>query len=632
MLIILMCGIGGVFIKQNGDNKCIFQYIYKTLYLLQSRGYDSVGLCTMSDYTFHISKYSVEDHRKYIFDLLKYDEEHHSGNVAIGHTRWASLGKKTDVNAHPHVSNSGTISVVHNGHIDNHNELRYFLQCHGYKFNGSTDSEIIPNYLEYLEDVSRKSFLECIQILQTKLEGSWSCLVVNKKYPDTLFFFKNKMPLFISKGIADKHVIVSDPSVFIEPMKEYYYLFDNSYGMIDNHNFYVTNYQCIPFNHQIIDDININHVWTLQNLDNIYETILNTRHEYIYRNSILMKVFRYIPNTCHIELPCLEPYKSVFLKARYLVLVGTGTSKSACMFSKIFLEKMEIFDNIFVLDACEYSMYDIPRENYIVFFVSQSSENRYIEMFYENLIHLDSDACAFGIFNNQLGGITSKLKANIMLNAGKDFAHSFVKSFVAQHITLHVLGVWVKSLKCETNDTYLNHIYTDYEQKITNIIKNQHVFSNIAKEMIPHIEGSKTRTIYFFGKNEMYPIALECSQKIRDITHYMSVGLSFNEYKNGYINCIDKMCPVILLVDKNKNYKETRNIIQELSIIRSNIYIFTNEMSLIFYENMIDPSHVYQVDDCLGLGLIYLVMNMYLAYYIAFHLKINPDRPKVCCH
>ncbi len=437
-----MCGIVGVLHKDSRvdhlKSMYIFNYIYKILFLLQTRGYDSVGLCSLNHTTneFQISKFSVDDHKKYIFDLLKNDYYKHEGNVAIGHTRLATTGLKNDKNAHPHISCNGEISVVHNGIITNYLEIMKFLETKNFKFKSKTDSEVIPNYLEYLQKISpkEKSFTDIIGLLQEKLEGKWAILILHKKFPNTIFFCKKNAPMCCSKNLHDKFVIVSDPSVFIENSDEYYFFLDPCHGNISLQGLNVVNnnFQIFPLLQERIDDIDTSQIWTLQNLDNIFETINNTRYEYRIRNNVFIKDTRFHKDGVLVDFMSLDSFKKIWQEKNNIVFVGYGTSFHSCLSVKNVYQEMEIFDRIDVIDASDFNIYDLTNiSNTIYIVVSQSSENKFIENFVTTLMTLNNNVFIIGVFNNQLGQTTiNKCNATVLLNSGKDFAYSFVKSFI----------------------------------------------------------------------------------------------------------------------------------------------------------------------------------------------------------
>lgn len=731
-----MCGITGVLYTSKNLNSNIFTYIYKILYLLQTRGYDSVGLCSFLNTDpkkFVISKYSVDEqdnpNREYIFDLLKNDYNKHTGLCAIGHTRWATVGEKNNSNAHPHISNNSEIVAVHNGHIDNYRDIKNLLEKKNYKFYSKTDSEIIPNYLQYLESENpNMSFLDIIHKLQHKLIGKWAIIVLNNKFPNTIFFCKYRMPLVISKKQNfNKYIIASDPNVFIENVPEYFFLNDYAYGFISTTNLYIqdNNYQVSPLYNDLIDN-NFHNFdeksfvfdFTHQNLDNIFETITNTKYEYTQRNQIIIKESRFslnfdcisskatlisestnssnhslqinhqpsapvnipktrknfvssnnfsppsssfnspsqspcnntnsssppynkkaesyslsnspvtshIINSVYINFSCLDNYKKIFQNAAHLVLVGNHSSFHSCLLIRMIYHQFEIFETIQVINAIEFNIYDIQYlKECIYIVVSQSSENKYIEYFINSIYSLDPQIPIFGIFNNKLGSfVKDKIKTCILLNAGKDFAYSFVKSFISQFFCMYLLGIFIQQEKNRSpNYTICKYIYSDFENNVNFVIKNQHRFKDIAARMV-HSDA-----IFVLGKGELYPVALEISYKLKEISYVKSYGLGYFEMKHGYYNIVSSKSIIIALCDKNKNFNDFRNLIQEIKL-ETNCFlvIFTNENeNFINYPNL--NTNICIFEEQHFPSIVYLLASLYICYYLAIQKNMNPDRPRI---
>lgn len=672
-----MCGISGILkygLEKNDHEITTFEYMYKMLYLLQTRGYDSVGICSINNDNYNISKYSVNEvyakkQGLYIFDLLKLDYEKHDSNIMIGHTRWATIGKKDDMNAHPHISNNKKIVLVHNGHLnfENYKIISDILLKKGYKFYGDTDSELICNYLEYHQKINpKKKFDEIVYIVSQKLSGIWSCLIFNLDYPETIFFMKNGMPLVLSKSLKDKYVFASDPNTFIENVNEYYLIMDDTYGYVNRNGVYISEYKYKIMPHYINTlDFDIhkgdklfdtNYIWTLQNLDNMMETITNTQYEYVIKeynydndrlkNLVIIKN-RYIKgniiheksetsnNITHnldvISFPTLELYKSIFITNKNIILIGCGTSLHTCMCAKIFMQEMEIFDNIDIINACEYTVYDILKNNVNIYIVvNQNSENRDISNLIKYIKNTNSDTkkYIFGIFNNNFGNLAMNTDSNILLNSGKDFAYSFVKSFISQYITLYLFSVWIKQQK-KMKLTYelhqLKYLYENFD--INTTIKKQHLINTFSKQMLESLK--KGSLLFLIGKGNMYPICLEGAMKIKDMSHIYCQGCSIQEVRYGYYNILNTNTTILLLIDKHKNYNEMLTLIEEFRTkeILSNVYLITNEYDSQIINRQISDKNILYVEDTSFLEIRYMFILLYIAYYFAINQNINPDRP-----
>lgn len=651
------------------------------LYILQTRGYDSVGICTVSkDDLYQISKYSVDENDKYIFELLKSDFYKHDGHIGIGHTRWATMGERINRNAHPHFSNNNNIVVVHNGYIENAIVLIEYLKKKKYVFKSSTDSEIIPIYLEYLEKLfPRDSFTDIIKKMQEKIVGKWACLILNNKYPETIFFCKNQMPLVISKNTkSDKIVLASDPNAFIENFGEYYFLGEYSIGFVQKNKIFVEdiNYIVYPLIFDPLDNtnskqtiiINTNNIYSLQNLDNMFDTISNVKYEYINSNNrelksnfdhlnqsdnnynILIKEYRFFPNSNVIKFHGLERFKKDIEKNKYLVLIGYGTSYHCCLCIKLFFQEIEIFESITVIDASEINIYDVSDISNTTFIVvSQNSENKFVESVIDYLYKFDKSVQIYGIFNNSLSSfLKDKLKSIILLNSGKDLSFSFVKSFIAQFSCLYLLGVYIHQIKLKDKNMNVwnnlikscDYLFTDFETQIHYVIKNQHCFRDFAKT----INENNCKTIIVLGRGDLYPIALECANKFREISYFKSFGINYSHLRQGYFNILDEKTAILLFCNKNKNYNDYKNILQEIRIENSKcmLFIFSNENESICHVksfiNTLDTNNtsdnsfrckIFFFENSPFINLLYLHASMYISYYLAVLNNIHPDRPRI---
>lgn len=235
-----MCGIIGYIIldKSTPTKFPLFDNLHKSLYNLRNRGQDSIGICTVHGNEYKISKYAIDSHKENIYELLLANKNFHENNIhptiAIGHTRFATHGEKTDINAHPFTSNDEQIILVHNGIIENYTELKQLLIKKEFKFISNTDSEVMVHLINFTKNLNpAKTNLEIVKIALSYLIGSWSFLIIFIDEPHKLYACKNKIPLLI--GYTEDIIIISsETSGFNDLLKDYVEMEDNEILELDD--------------------------------------------------------------------------------------------------------------------------------------------------------------------------------------------------------------------------------------------------------------------------------------------------------------------------------------------------------------------------------------------------------------
>jgi glucosamine--fructose-6-phosphate aminotransferase (isomerizing) len=634
-----MCGICGILLRKSENDHFIFDYTYKSLYLLQSRGYDSVGMATFSRkkaQEFEISKYSISDHfGSYIFDMLSLQRHRHYGNVSIGHTRWATRGETNDKNAHPHVSNHRRIIVVHNGMIENYDDLHKRL-CEHYVFSGNSDSEVIPILLESLEKENPSDpFDEIIRRASEMLMGIWSCVILHMGYPDTIFFMKNKMPLVISKNGSDATVLISDPNGFIDPtISEYYLPSDRTYGYVHDHKIAI-------FEDNIIKTNNINRYvvlpWDTKNIEfyeknRMYE---NWTHQNI---ATLPKVIRESSTNLYV----LHPYEPMILKFKKVCLVGTSTSYYVAQCIRTRMYEFECFESINVVNTHSFTPYDIDVTTCYIL-ISQSSESREIGVIIDMITSYSPDIVVIGVFNNMNGVSSLRTFANIPIGLGIDRANSMVYSFVGQYLALYTFSIWIRDRKRlsnqKTNDNNTDH--HDIRNQITEI--QDISYSRIVQftdRMCDRMFLSEnlSKNILIVAKDHLYWVAKEASLRIKNMAHMWSDTYNLMDARHYEIySVIQKNTVVLILFEKNKNVMFMRNFYYELIsknfISSENIFVCTDDPNF----NHGCEKNVYRISYLLSssspISTDIAILNFHyhmlmIAYLLSQKVGNDPDRPR----
>lgn len=341
-----MCGITAILSK---NDKNIIPLILDSLKLIQNRGYDSHGLCyqDISNNCYKINKYA-SSRQSSSFDLLKnqVNKQDISSSFAIGHTRWATHGGKTDTNAHPHISNNKNIILVHNGIINNFKELKNKLIKKGFNFLSETDSEVIANLIEYQLIYMNDSIENAIKNTINQLQGTWALVIIYTKNLDTFYITKHGSPLLL--GETDNYIVCSsETNGFIGLVYDYIVL--DNHDIIEIKNNKITNFNCdISYDIKKVDK------------NEFIESKMNYQHwmlkEIMEQPETIKKAFNYggriIDNK--IVLGGLDQHILLFQQIEYILLIGSGTSYHAGLIGETYLNNYKNFIVVNCINSSEF--------------------------------------------------------------------------------------------------------------------------------------------------------------------------------------------------------------------------------------------------------------------------------------
>ena len=424
-----MCGIT-IFLSKNNHN--IIQNLIKSLEQIQNRGYDSVGIALNCN-GWQIYKYASTDNSDAIKKITE-NVKDISSSLAIGHTRWATHGAKTDLNSHPHISMNGDIILIHNGIISNFQEIKDFLIQQGYIFYSETDTEVIANLIEYY--LSENSIDEAIKLVINKMYGTWALGIVYTKMPETIYVTRHGSPLLL--GYNDDTIICcSEIAGFIGIIYNYICLENNDIIKISN-NGYKSNATYIPKNVGIILECDtptpFPH-WTLKEINDQPKSIL----------AAINNGARILDN--NIILGGLINMKNIIetIQINHIIILGCGTSYHAAMLANYYFNCSEDckFTTIQAFDASEFSKFDIPNYGKVLsIFCSQSGETRDLIKCIE--ICREKNCILLGVVNVVDSFIAQNVDYGVYMNAGREVAVPSTKSFTSTIVILSLIGMWFK--------------------------------------------------------------------------------------------------------------------------------------------------------------------------------------------
>ena len=627
-----MCGITFIYSIKNTN---ALDHIFNSLELIQNRGYDSMGICYINSNTNkHDILKKASTSKKDCFELLKtiYQKKTIESSIyskfALGHTRWATHGGKTDYNAHPHYSQNGDIILVHNGIINNFLTIKEFLLAKNYKFYSDTDSEVIANLIEYYT-LSGLNFEEALKQSLQELEGTWALVIIYTKLPDTYYITRKGSPLLL--GYNTNYIIcASETNGFVGLVYDYIPLSDNSIVKIN-----ANNYKFLDENTEL--DLSSNSNSCIKKA--IYEDFYNAKTHYTHwmlkeifeQPETIQKAYNYggrIANNV-IKLGGLDRIINSINSIEFIYLIGCGTSFNACILGEIYFNEINYFVNVKIVNACEFNENNLPNRrnnsNTLCVFLSQSGET--IDVFNCLKICKQKKCLTMGIINKVDSLIAREVDCGVYLNTGSEISVASTKSFTSMLVVLSLISMWfvnselnnIKNLNClRILSSSITQLLND--SKITNkitILKDFTINNNI-------------NSIFILGKHKLYPIACEGALKIKEVTYIHCEGFSAGSLKHGPFALLDNSNITLLLIDYNdlSNYRTLKSTYYEILGRETNLFVITNSQNVIDELQIEDNKYIVLPKLDYYNEIIFSVLLQKMAYEISIAKDINPDKPR----
>jgi len=620
-----MCGIFGIVLRNNEN---IFNLILNGLIQLQNRGYDSAGLSVIKQDSFDIYKFASTDETNALDKLIELNlipkEDIYIG---IGHNRWATHGMKSDINSHPHLSNNKQFVIVHNGIIENYNELKQKLITKGYIFYSQTDTEVIVNLIEYNylnntdtninnnNNNNNKSIFEAIKETISELRGTYGLLIQSLYKPNKLYCVRNGSPLLIGQN-EDRVIITSEQSGFCNTMKNYITLNNDDICIIeklDTSISVITTHTYIKKNVTILESEQTPYpyeYWTLKEINDQPNIVLNS----------INKGGR-IKGLSEVKLGGLEQHIDVLQNINNIIILGCGTSYFAGLYGMYFFKQICAFNMVQVFDGAEFNEYDIPKIGNTAFIlVSQSGETKDLHRCIE--ISKNNNIITIGIINVVDSLIAREVDCGIYCNAGKEVGVASTKAFTSQVLCLSMAAIWFAKLQ-NINEKKRAKMICDLHN-LSNDIK---MTLDNCKEPIKKVANKIiNNNMFLLGKGSDEYIAKEGSLKIKEISYIHAEGYSSSSLKHGPFALLDENFHVIILNLDQQHRTKTLNCYQEVASRNSPITLITNDITI--SNEIISDDIIYIPENKTYASLLGIIPIQLLAYHLSINRGINPDKPK----
>ena len=605
-----MCGIVGYV----GERKCT-PILIQGLLKLEYRGYDSSGIAVLEENNIKVFKQKGR-----VSNLIKLTNDSNlSATVGIAHTRWATHGKPSKLNAHPHTDNSKSFAVVHNGIIENYEELKSFLSDEGYKFYTKTDTEIIPNLIHYhysnsTEKDSELKFLKAVNLACKNLKGSYALEVICKYSPNIEIVVRKDSPLVIGKGIGENFV-ASDIPAILPYTKDFYFLDDNEFAVIkkDSIDFFDKN---LSKHEKILKELDLSSSssdkrgyedYMLKEIFEQPETIKNTIGSRLKLGEIC-------------DFSDLEYSKSFLESINQIYIVACGTAMHAGLVGKNLIEKLCSIP-VTVEIASEFRYRNpLINEHTLCIYITQSGETA--DTIAALKLAKEKGAKTLAISNVIGSSITREAHKTIYTHAGPEIAVASTKAYTSQVVLITLLSIYFSELLERYNSILLENLKAEILELpniVTKILKDSDYIRDVAQRIY------NNKDMFFLGRGNDYNIALEGSLKLKEISYIHSEAYPAGELKHGPIALIEKGTFVVgILTDPNLIAKSISNI-QEVITRGAKTLIITNQeitqsdfdfvFSIPYTNPLISP-------------IISIIPLQLLSYYIAKEKGLDVDKPR----
>ena len=559
--------------------------LVKGLQKMEYRGYDSVGIATESGKKIILKKgvgKVVEVNNSIMLDTLP-------GNIGIGHTRWATHGKVTEKNAHPHSSNSGKIAIAHNGIIENFEELKSELQNKGYKFQSETDTEVIANLIQRNFDETadvKQSIMKTVN----QLKGHYSFVVIFED--GTLAAARFHEPLIVGVG-KNSHYISSDVLGFIEKTDDAIYVDNEDFVIVDGSGIHIFDFDGTSVKYQV--------------------TKVSKEFADVYKGDFAHYTLKEIseqPDTIlrAVDNNQIEEFVDNIKQAKNLYITGSGTSYNAAEITKYLMSKFaKIKINTLISSELPFSPNEIEPNSTLIT-ISQSGESA--DVLEAVKIAKESNAKILSIVNLLNSSLAQQSSLAIGLNCGPEIGVAATKSFTSQ------LSILYKICDQLCNGC-INPDWEKVSSSISQILSNNSKIKEIAKNL------KDVSDIYVLGRGIHLPIAKEAALKLKELAYIHAEGIPAGELKHGPLALMDSNVYVIIINPNDSTYNDTLNSANEIKARGAKIIGISDKKSNV-YDYWIDiPS----IDEALY-PLIEIVPIQLLSYYSALEKKTDPDYPR----
>ena len=596
-----MCGIIGIV-----SNKPVTSNIIQSLKKLEYRGYDSAGIATIVNGNIDEKKCTgrVDNLEKILF---KYPS---AGFLGIGHVRWATHGIPSQINAHPHSSDE--VSVVHNGIIENSNQLKQDLEKKGYKFKSQTDTEVITVLLT--DFLKHFDLISSINKTLKKLNGSFALGILFKKHKDIVVGARRGSPLAVGYG-PEENYLGSDSYALKSMTNRITYLDDGDVCILTNSKIEFYNSKNQKVNKEVLTLSNDKNTAEKGDYKDFMSKEIN--EQYITTKTCIKEYVDQLRQDINLYSFPIKPEN-----IKKIILIGCGTAYHSCFMAKYWFEEMtSIPIEIDIASEFRYRKIKFDKKNLYVF-VSQSGETA--DTFAALDLCKKNNVKTCSIVNAVESSIARHSDFVLPIHAGPEIGVASTKAFIGQMLVLYILGIKISEIRKEiSKENYLKKI--NELKQLPNLIKLtlkcQDKIQIIAKDFL------NAKGVMFLGRGFSFPIALEGALKLKELSYLHAEGYPAGEMKHGPLALIEEGLPVIILAPKDRYFEKTISNMQEVIARGGKVILITNENRSVISENVRFTLKIPNADEYLTPFLMTIPLQL-LAYHVASLKNYDIDKPR----
>ncbi|NCG04523.1 MAG: glutamine--fructose-6-phosphate transaminase (isomerizing) [Bacteroidetes bacterium] len=605
-----MCGIVGYI-----GHRDAYPIIIKGLKRLEYRGYDSAGITLFGNETHLLkTKGKVSD-----LEQLVTNQEMNGNTLGLGHTRWATHGIPSNLNSHPHTSNSGNISIVHNGIIENYASIKKILIENGFTFSSDTDTEVLVNLIEYVKTSQNVKIGQAVQIALNQVVGAYAIAVFDNERPNEVIVAKLGSPLAIGIG-KDEYFIASDASPFIEYTNRTIYLEDNEMAVISRKKgfkmYSITSDTAVT---PKIQEIQL----SLEKIEKggFDHFMLKEIHE---QPTAITDTFRgrLFVEDQKINISGIEQHLDVFQQAERITIVACGTSWHAGLVAEYLFEDAARIP-VEVEYASEFRYRNpVINKGDVVIAISQSGETA--DTLAAIKLAKEKGAFVFGVCNVVGSSIARETDSGAYTHAGPEIGVASTKAFTTQLTVITMMALRLGQLKGTIDKDNFNRVATQLvslPSQVQTVLKYDALIKKIAAAY------KDATNFLYLGRGYNFPAALEGALKLKEISYIHAEGYPAAEMKHGPIALIDENMPVVVIATNKGHYEKIVSNVQEIKSRNAKIISIVtkgDESVKLLSDHVIE---IPEVTEALVPILASIPLQL-LSYHIAVMRGCNVDQPR----